>query len=262
MVVEDVLVALRAVVVHHERAIRDELAVGRARLGREEVAHPFRRPFAAELLRVDHVRRGHAADHDDNNRAPVLPVLPLDRRPGAAVRDVREYARDRHKQVGEVDDVPRDRAGRQLRQSIRLNEREPRQNDDQPQEEQDHAEAHRDAIIAMPCAPPVRDAEYEKRNEADDANRDVREEHPKRESGRVELILVDCVHHRDDDEVDPRRGEKREPGEDEVQENAQPRADRVNIRRTQLRSALLDNNNWSTEVERRRFVHNDGPREH
>ena len=86
--VEGVLVALHAVVVHHQRLGRDELAVGRDRLGRIEVLLPLLGPLDAErpgVLAVQHAHQDDEAGHRDAE--PPRPV-PSDHRAGQAVLDV------------------------------------------------------------------------------------------------------------------------------------------------------------------------------
>ena len=83
-----VLVALQAVVVHHQRLGRDELAVGGDRLGREEVLLALLRPLDAERPGVLRVEQPHHRDEaDDRNGQPPRPV-PADPRAGQPVLDV------------------------------------------------------------------------------------------------------------------------------------------------------------------------------
>ena len=122
VVVIDVLVALGAVFIHHERFGRDEVAIGGARLGREEVLHPFRRSFLAELLWIDGMDRGHAADDDRDGPRPVFAVFPFDLRAGLAMRDVREHGQHGHDQVREISNCTAHGAGRQLRHVLDLDQ--------------------------------------------------------------------------------------------------------------------------------------------
>ena len=96
----------------------------------------------------------------------------------------------------------------------------------------------------------------DERHDADDADRDVREEHPEREAGRVELVRVDPVHRRDDEQIDARRGEKREPGEDDVEQDSQARTDGRDVGLRRRGRTLLDQHDRRAErVQRRGFAH-------
>ena len=100
-----VLVALQAVPVHHQRLGRDELAVGRDRLGREEVLLALPRPLDAErpgVLEVEHPHDGDEAE--DREREPAGP-FPADPRAGQPVLDVEGHRRERGDDVEPVADV-------------------------------------------------------------------------------------------------------------------------------------------------------------
>ncbi len=71
--VEGILVAFYAVVVHHQRPRRDELAIGRDRLGRIEVLLPLLGPLDAEgsgVLAMEHGHQDDEAGHDDPEATP------------------------------------------------------------------------------------------------------------------------------------------------------------------------------------------------
>src|SRR5439155_8080640 len=57
--VVNILMALHAVVVHHQDVGADEVAVGRPRLGRLEIALPLLGPYLADLPRVEGVHHAH-----------------------------------------------------------------------------------------------------------------------------------------------------------------------------------------------------------
>ncbi len=91
-------------------------------------------------------------------------------------------------------------------------------------------------------------------SDAEHADGDVRQEHPECEPGRVELIGVQPVHYLDDGQVNTVGPKKRESREHEVEQHAQPRTDRGDVRSRKCRGPFL--NHHGGRSQGRGFVHN------
>src|SRR5262249_23740348 len=89
--VEDVLVALQAVVVRRERLLREEVAAIRMDRGGEKVGLAFLGPLAIPVLGVLEVQGGHGGDRDADADPPAGPPAPFDVRAGPAVPGVEEH---------------------------------------------------------------------------------------------------------------------------------------------------------------------------
>ena len=102
-----VLVALQAIVVHHQCPRRNEVARGRAGQRRFEIFSPFHRPDPV-LLRVLRVEKDHSQYEQADRRSPASSDLPVDARAGESVEDVepeRHYRRDDMRPIGDRSQV-------------------------------------------------------------------------------------------------------------------------------------------------------------
>ena len=220
-----VLVALQAVIIHHQGLGGDELAGGRDRLGRVEVLLALLGPPDAERPGVLRVQEGHQ-HHEARHDAPPDPQpLPADARAGQAVLHIEP---DRQQGRHDVQPVAHRADGRvadlEPLEPVEPDEDQPREADHDRAEEQGEPEPHGRLVRPLPRRDQVREAEDEERDEDGESEDEVEDEH---QVGKERLMCRPLPPRQGGEagEVDTVRPEQGEPAEDDPQQGSQPTAD-------------------------------------
>ena len=170
-----VLMALQAVVVHHQGFGRDELAVGRDGRRREEVPLPLLWPLDAKRPGVLRMQHPHCDHKGRDHRAEASGPLPFDPRPGESMFHIEPDRQDRRGDVQPVTDAP-DRRIADL-EDAEPHQHQARRQDHQGAREEDQAVPHRRLVRALPGRRQVAESESEERQDQGETEHQMEHEH-------------------------------------------------------------------------------------
>src|SRR5262249_5921108 len=160
--------------------------------------------------------------HGDGG-APGVAPLPPDLGAGPPVQDVEQHGRDRGDVVQGQHQVAAPGVGRQLRQSFELDQGQAGDAGQDADGEESDAQADGDAVGAVPGRGQVDEPEEQKRQDEGDADEDVA--HEDADGVGVGVRGRAPLQDADGGQVDAGGAEQGDGGEDDDQQDTEPRAD-------------------------------------
>ena len=217
-----VLMALFAVVVHHERLRRDERRVGRHGFGGEEVFLALSRPLTCIVRRVGRVQNAHRHHQQSDHGAPALHVDPLDARARPAVADVKADRKHGRDEVRPIADLPDARVANL--EAFQPHEHQARNEHHDADAHQGDSAPNGGPIRTLTRRHPVRRAEDEKRHDQHEAQEDMNRHHQHVEGRLLGRFRPPCQHG-DAQQVQAVAAQHAEPQQHHPQEGPELRAD-------------------------------------
>ena len=226
-----VLVALQAVVVHHQRLRRNEVAARGFRSAGLEVFLAVLRLRGAER-RVRRMEEQHHERRRGGGEAELDADAPLDLRPGEPVQDVEPDCEQRRDHVRPIGDVPRVgilEAEILEAEDVGAGQCKSGHQHDDTHDEQRIADAHRATIGPVVRVLHVDQPKEQIGHDQHQPEDQVGEEHELIEIVLIQLRAVDPFEKRDRREVERVGAKQRDERENEVEQVAQLRTDRAHV---------------------------------
>ena len=221
----DVGVALLAVVVHHERVSGDVVAGGSAGQRRLEVLLPLLRSLGIPVTRILGMEEHHQPDRGRHHAGVRQPHSPLDLWAHQPVEPVEPCRHQRCRDVRPVGGLREERRPRPGVCRPQAQQQSPRDEDHQRRHEEGVADADRPAVLSVLRVEHVDDAEDDKRRHEHEPEDEVDEEHPLIEPVLIRLARAP-FEERDRGEVGRIGADHGKQAENDVEEDAEPRANR------------------------------------